>query len=175
MTAATSAYQPMLAQLAGIWQVAGLAERIRIVPSSRMTRTLARAFPTTGLIRISSHVLASGAEDLIREIVTHEAAHVACRMRLGRRKVRPHGAEWAALMRLAGYPPRARMDVKDVPALGGAFTPRRRPLRYEHHCPACGWTRHARTTNRRWRCAACVRAGRKGLLVTKRLGSGLAG
>jgi predicted SprT family Zn-dependent metalloprotease len=155
---------PLLAHLSALWGIPDLRRRTRIVPSSRMTRALARAYPSTGTIRISTRVLESGSDDLIREVLCHEAAHLACRMRHGRR-VRPHGREWRDLMRQTGYQPRVRFayEATRLPP-----SPGRRPLVYEHRCPNCGWRQMARTTNRRWRCAACVRAGREGVLQVTR-------
>jgi predicted SprT family Zn-dependent metalloprotease len=156
----------LIARLALVWGTPDLESRVHLRTSRRMTRTLARAFPSTGEVRISTRVLEFAPEDLLLEIVCHEAAHVACFLIHGRR-VRPHGAEWRRLMRRAGYAPRVRLNTDAIPSFP---QPSRRPRVYQHHCPACGWTGLARTTNRRWRCAACVTAGRSGRLVVGRVG-----
>ena len=158
--------RPLLARLSIVWGTPDLESSVHIRASRRMTRTLARAFPATGEIRVSSRVLEFAPEDLLREIVCHEAAHVACFLIHGRR-VRPHGQEWRRLMRQAGYAPRVRLSTDTIPSLAH---PPRRPRVYQHHCPACGWTRLARTTNRRWRCAACVAVGRSGRLIVGKVG-----
>lgn len=163
----------ILGTLACLWRSPGLLDHVRILPSSRMIHALARAFPATGLIRINKRVLEFGSEEQIREILTHEAAHIACWLIHHRRKLRPHGPEWRELMQRAGFEPRVRMDAHALPSLCDAPA-RQRPLRYEHHCPVCGWSRRAKTTNRRWRCADCVRAGRKGRLVATRLNNSAA-
>lgn len=155
----------LLIRLAMVWDAPGLVARVRVRASSRMTRTLARAFPATGEVRISTRVLEFAPEALLLEIVCHEAAHIAAFLIHGRR-VRPHGREWRRLMQQAGYPPRVRLRTD---ALASFPQPARRPRVYRHHCPACGWTSLARTTNRRWRCAACVAVGRNGRLVVAKL------
>jgi predicted SprT family Zn-dependent metalloprotease len=157
--------EPVVAYCADLWGVPALLERVRIVPAPRMTVTLAHAYPATNTIRISSRVLESGSDELIREVLCHELAHLACRMRHGRR-VTPHGREWKELMRQTGYEPRARFKHDEALPL---VVPARRPLAFEHRCPICGWTQLARTTNRRWRCATCVRAGRDGKLIVVRV------
>ena len=91
----------LLARLAMVWDTPDLESRVHVRTSSRMTRTLARAFPATGEVRISTRVLEFAPEGLLLEIVCHEAAHVACFLIHGRR-VRPHGQEWRRLMRRAG-------------------------------------------------------------------------
>lgn len=156
----------MMAGLADRWSIPTLMDGVRVVPSSRMTRTLARAYPRLKTIRISTRVLELENDEFLREIVAHEAAHLACYIKHGAR-IRPHGREWRELMRQAGYQPRVRFDSGSVEGLPA---PQQRPRVYEHACPVCGWTQMARTTNRRWRCATCVRAGRDGGLEVRRVG-----
>ena len=151
----------LIARLALVWGTPDLESRVHVRASRRMTRTLARAFPSTGEVRISTRVLEFAPEDMLLEIVCHEAAHVACFLIHGRR-VQPHGPQWRWLMRQAGYAPWVRLNTDAIPSFP---QPSRRPRVYQHHCPACGWTGLARTTNRRWRCAACVAVGRSGRLV----------
>jgi predicted SprT family Zn-dependent metalloprotease len=97
-------------------------------------------------------------------VVCHELAHLAARERHGDR-IHPHGPEWKALMRAAGYAPRVRM-----PAPPNAPTPQlRRPRRrrrylYLHHCRRCRLSRTAKRSVPRWRCAACLTAGLDGIL-----------
>lgn len=157
---------PMMADLADRWSVPKLTDGVRVVPSSRMTRALARAYPRLKTIRISTRVLELENDAFLREIVVHEAAHLACYLKHGAR-IRPHGREWQELVRQAGYEPRVCFDSGSVE---GMPAPRQRPRVYQHRCPVCHWTHLARTTNRRWRCAICVRAGREGRLVVRKVG-----
>ncbi len=158
----------MIADLADRWSVPKLKDGVRVVPSSRMTRALARAYPRLNTIRISTRVLEAAHAEFLREVVVHEAAHVAAYLKHGAR-IRPHGREWQALVRHAGYEPRVRFDSGRIEGLPA---PRQRPRVYQHRCPVCHWTHLARTTNRRWRCAICVRAGREGRLVVSKVGGG---
>lgn len=159
------------------WGVAGLELRVRIELSRRMSRALGRCIPSQGLVRLNAHLL-DGPRELLIEVLCHEVAHVAAHELAGKKRHRPHGRQWAALMRAAGFAPHVRMDVNSGPH--GAFlrslTPRSRKqrsgARYEHRCPICQVYRMARRPVRQWRCAACVRAGLDGeLVITRRSGA----
>jgi len=154
-----------LESLSRAWSVPALLSTVHISISPRMTRTLARAFPRTGEIRLSAPVVQSGSPELIREVLCHEAAHIAAHLKYGR-GIRPHGTEWRDLVRLAGFEPRVRLAS---PAGLAPVPVRRRPLVFQHRCASCGSLFLSRTTNRRWRCASCVRAGRDGRFVVTRL------
>jgi predicted SprT family Zn-dependent metalloprotease len=147
-----------------LWRTPGLEHRLRISWSTRMRRSLGRCEPAAGTIRISAR-LAQGHAALLEEVLCHEAAHVAAHALHGRR-CRSHGPEWAALMRAAGFPPRASIRVR-LPGAGSGGT--RAGKRYLHRCPVCGTSRVARTAAARWRCAACARAGLDGELEITRL------
>jgi ribosomal protein L37AE/L43A len=77
--------------------------------------------------------------------------------------VRPHGPEWRALMRAAGFEPRVR--VPDDELKGLAFERGRARARWQHRCPVCHATRVARTSAPRWKCVACVADGLEGRLI----------
>jgi SprT protein len=91
-------------------------------------------------------------------------AHLAARELYGR-SVRPHGAEWKALMANAGFEPRTHL-----PHPNGATKRRKRraPYVYVHRCPVCQFSRTARRLMSRWRCAECVASGLEGLLTITR-------
>ena len=86
--------------------------------------------------------------ELCAEVLCHEFAHVAV-YRLYGAGARPHGAEWAGLMEMAGFPARTRVAV-DLPEVC-----RHRGFMYLHRCPVCQVVRPARTRAERWRCAQC--------------------
>jgi hypothetical protein len=90
-----------------LWTVPELKAKSRIEWSSRLTRSLGRAFPEKRLIRIASF-LSTADEPLLEEILCHEMAHLATRELYGL-KSRPHGPEWKALMVKAGFEPRTRL------------------------------------------------------------------
>ena len=146
---------------AEVWGVPGLERRVKLSWSGRMHRSLGRCLPTLGVVRINDQ-LAEGQEDLLTEVLCHELAHVAACELHGRLR-RPHGGEWAALMRAAGYPPRASICVQHalLPPRAGSASRRR----YLHCCPVCGASRASVRKIPQWRCARCMRAGRDGRLV----------
>lgn len=153
-------YREWLTQWASLWSVPDLPSKTHIVFSRRLTAALGRCTPQSGSIRLNPGLLEAPTETL-REVVCHEAAHVAAWLLHGRR-ARPHGPEWKDLMRLAGYEPHVRWAEGSVP-LG---VRRRRPstLTYVHACPVCGASWSAKRRVSRWRCAACLDAGLDGKL-----------
>lgn len=145
--------QDELTRLRALWQVPDGPLTVEF--SSRMTRSIGLAYPARGLIRIRAN-LREASESVLREVLCHELAHLVAFQRHGR--VRPHGAEWQALMREAGYEPRVRWAGEALPEP----TPRRR---YLHVCPVCRIHRVARARMRRWRCVICREQGREGALL----------
>lgn len=157
-----------IAQWALLWKAPGLETRVSVSFSRRLRRSLGRCVPARGVVRLNMRLLRSRPE-LLDEVLCHEVAHVAAYELHGRR-TRPHGREWAALMRAAGFEPRVRTLWRHDVVAAAARRPRR-GLRYEHRCPVCQTGRLARRPVRQWRCAACVRAGLDGrLVITKRNG-----
>jgi len=157
------------------WRLPGLAARVAVVVSPRLRRALGRCVPAGGVVRLHP-ALFGPQRALLPEVLCHEVAHVAVRAR-HRGYRRPHGPEWAALMRAAGFSPRASLRI-DLPAprrdrevRDPSSTADARPRagrRYLHRCPVCGMTRTARRPVPAWRCAACVVAGLDRRLVVER-------
>jgi len=158
-------YEEWLATWSAAWGIPELPFRVRIVFSQRLQSSLGRCAPSAGLIRLNPGLL-DGAPEALREVVCHEAAHVATWLLHGRR-ARSHGPEWKELMRLAGYAPRVRWAEAAVPE---SVRDRRRPaVVYVHTCPVCRADWVARRTVAAWRCGTCRGAGRPGrLTVLKR-------
>lgn len=151
-------------QLLHDWGYAGPIPSVEI--SSRLSRSLGRAYPERNLIRLNQ-ILLQLAEPVAREILCHELAHIVAFVRHGR-SARPHGEEWQQLILAAGYKPRTRMPV-DVPPTARRARPRRLQIIWTHECPQCGTSRDARRPMRRWRCKVCWNAGKGGeLRVTSR-------
>ena len=96
-----------------MWGLQPLADGIEIRVSKRMTRSLGNARPVEMRITLA-HWLMFRPQWLIREVLCHEAAHIAVQTLHGR-GCRPHGKEWQALMVRAGFKPRVRIDVPDAP------------------------------------------------------------
>ncbi|MEM7245169.1 MAG: SprT-like domain-containing protein [Acidobacteriota bacterium] len=155
--------------LAG-WGLPELADEVRIESSTRMTRSLGRCYPGGGRVRLASWLFEDDA-GLLPEVLCHELAHLAAAALHGM-DVAPHGAEWRSLMAAAGFTPRARIPVADLPAAQRSRPrPRRRRHRYVylHECPVCRVRRPCGRVVRAWRCRTCVEAGREGRLIVTRV------
>ena len=113
--------QQWLAAWSSLWRTPDLPDRVHIVFSNRLRSSLGRCSPRTGSIRLNPGLLEADPA-ILREVVCHEAAHVAAWLLHGRR-ARPHGREWKDLMRAAGYEPRVRWPHGALPA---ALRPERR-------------------------------------------------
>lgn len=129
--------------------------------SPRLTRSLARTYPARREIHLHP-ALKDAPAALLDEILVHELAHITVHERHGK-AARPHGPEWQALVREAGYEPRTRFTTDDLRITRAPRKPRT-TLIYDHRCPACGMRRSAKKPVPRWRCAACVAAGLDGTL-----------
>lgn len=149
-----------LAAWGELWQTPGLESRLKISWSTRMFRSLGRCTPTKGIIRLSAH-LAEADPVLLEEVICHEAAHAAVH-EIYRARLKPHGREWADLMRAAGFKPRAsiRVELPGAVLAARALTGKR----FLHRCPVCGASRVSRASRPRWRCGACYKSGRGGWL-----------
>ena len=101
------------AEWSSIWEVPSLLDRVEIRFNPRLRRSLGRCDTTSGWVSLHPG-LEHGSTALLQEVLCHELAHMAVRLTV-RRRVRPHGAEWARLMRTAGYVPRARMKLEAIP------------------------------------------------------------
>jgi predicted SprT family Zn-dependent metalloprotease len=155
----------LAAGLNSVWGVPDLEIRVRVQVSHRLRVSLGRSLPAKGVIRIAAFLL-DGPHPLLREVLAHEAAHVAVHILHGKR-VRPHGPEWRSLMRRAALEPRLRVPIDEIDVGAPMTSPRRRT--WEHRCPVCHVRRVAARPVRRWRCAACRAAGLEGELVIRRV------
>jgi predicted SprT family Zn-dependent metalloprotease len=157
---ALSAGRRLIRRWSAKWKVHRLAEQVTCEWSSRLTRSLGRAYPGRMLVRLSVLLQRSPYSPLFEEVLCHEVAHLAVHALHGS-QASPHGPEWKRLLRLAGYEPRRALFVDN----GGDHRIVR--LAYEHTCPVCQATRVARHPHRSWRCAACRRAGLEGNLIIR--------
>ena len=144
-----------------LWNADRLADRLTVEVSSRLRSSVGRCYPERRLIRLAV-CLIDGSRELLPEVLCHEAAHVVVYERFGR-SVRPHGREWRRLVETAGFPARTRVPIE------GPVNRRNLRRWWRHTCPVCGASRTAGRPMRRWRCVACVDAGRGGELVITRL------
>jgi predicted SprT family Zn-dependent metalloprotease len=153
-----------------LWGRPGFDEHLAIEWSSRLHRSLGRAFPELGLVKLSP-VLLTARRALALEVVCHEIAHIVV-PQLHRGRCLPHGDEWAQLVRVAGFPPRIRVPFPGGAGARGRAEQVRVPMarganerRYIHTCPVCHMRRLAKRRVTRWRCAACVAIGLDGRLT----------
>jgi predicted SprT family Zn-dependent metalloprotease len=151
--------QDLLRGCGARWGLQGFAESVRVEWGRGFRRSLGRVYLERRVVRLAPE-LGLAPIAVLREVVCHEVAHLAARDLHGGR-CRPHGPEWMALVRLAGFEPRRRMPWTPSPAPGRIA---RRRRQYVHRCPVCQAQRTAWRPVRQWRCAACVAAGLSGHL-----------
>jgi predicted SprT family Zn-dependent metalloprotease len=146
-----------------IWGLRGFEKSVTICFSCRMSRVFGRCYVKERLITIAER-LREMPLAILEEVLCHECAHLAASQLFGG-NCRPHGPEWAQLVRSAGFEPRRRL-VLDKNAIS---TPnRQRSYVYVHSCPVCQTQRVARRMVRTWRCAGCRSSGLNGLLEIQR-------
>jgi predicted SprT family Zn-dependent metalloprotease len=143
------------------WGLPGFSQTVRIEWARRFRRSLGRVHLDRRVVRLSE-ALAVAPPEVLLEVLCHEIAHLAASDLHGRH-CRPHGPEWAALVRAAGFEPRRRIPWS-LPRPPSAQQTAARVRRYIHRCPVCQlhWT--AGRPVRQWRCAPCVAAGLSGHL-----------
>jgi predicted SprT family Zn-dependent metalloprotease len=140
-----------------LWGLPDLSQEVSVRFNRRLRTTIAR-LSSLDVIEVGPRFIALQSKR--REILCHELAHAAASRRpLGSQ--RPHGSEWAALVKTAGFDPVSRLRVS------GTLSPstRSRAVRYEHRCLVCQFVRVARRSVHSWRCAECVRCGLPGELT----------
>jgi len=91
------------------WGTPSLSRSLRIEWSSRLRRSFGRCYQDERLIRLTPS-LRESQSFLLSEILCHEAAHAAVYELYGA-VAHPHGPEWEAMMRTAGFEPRVRIPV----------------------------------------------------------------
>lgn len=150
----------VLDQLCRAWAVDDLHDVVEIRYSDRLTHNFGHCVPAHARVTLARRLLQF--RDVLEEVLVHEVAHFEA-WRRDPAHAPHHGEPWKSLMRAAGFEPR-----RSLPPLPGD-PPSRVPGYYLHHCPVCSAQRVARRPVQRWRCVACHRAGRDGLLRITRL------
>lgn len=153
----SSGIESYVSHLCRLWNIESIKHEIRVEFSLRMTRSLGRTKPVKKLVRLNSNLSNSLSEHL-EEVLCHEIAHIAATHKFGN-ALKPHGIEWQALVRTAGYEPSIRMNV--------ISSNKQRPdtKRYAHKCPVCFSEHFAKRRMSRWRCLHCVESGLAGELI----------
>ena len=147
--------------LARKWEAPRVSE-LEVRVNSRLTTTVARMVAKDGVIELGRATARLDARTR-REVICHEAAHFVVWQSHGR-SARPHGPEWAALVKLAGFEPKASRvrcgQAKPRPALTKTF---------RHTCPVCHFSKRAARRVSRWRCPECRAIGLDGSLRIERV------
>jgi predicted SprT family Zn-dependent metalloprotease len=140
-----------------IWKTPYLRGKVVCEWSSRLTRSLGRAYPAQMLVRLNLALQRPKYASKFNEVLCHEVAHVAVFVLYGA-EAGSHGPEWRRLIAKAGFEPRTGLFIQ-VSAKGHSTA-----VRYEHICPVCHATRRAKRSHPKWRCIACQQAGLEGRL-----------
>ena len=149
--------------LAKLWRDSRIS-KVKIASNSRLTSTVARYVIGADVIELSSWA-ASRSVRLQREMICHEAAHCVVWDRYGS-SARPHGPEWAALIRAAGFGPKATL------VRCGERHRRRTPAAaFRHVCQVCHFSKRAKRRMPTWRCPECRAVGLDGVLRIVRIAS----
>jgi len=147
-----------------LWGLPSFERHITINFSSRLQRTFGRCYTKRRRIHVAVN-LKKMHPSLFAEVLCHECAHLAV-FALHGDGCRPHGAEWAHLMRMAGFKPQRRLVLNE----SGVKKPNDRSRYvYLHFCPVCRMERIARRPVYSWRCTGCMALGLDGRLEIRRL------
>jgi predicted SprT family Zn-dependent metalloprotease len=151
----------LIRRLSTFWEMSDLEGELTVQLDTRLTRSLGRCRPAKGVITLHPE-LARAPNEVFATVLCHEAAHVATFRRFGR-SAAPHGVEWKAFVKSAGFSPSRRL------AFPSPLTPPNRRSTYEHRCPVCQDVWYARRAMRHWRCPACTTQNLSGHLMIARL------
>ncbi len=80
-------------------------------------------------IRLNAYALVNNLDDYLLQTIGHEYAHLTAHNHFGQ-AIRPHGKEWASVMRSYGLPAKRCHSYNVKPA--------RKTTRYEYFCDKCG-------------------------------------
>ena len=106
-----------------LWGVEDSDSPVEIRVSTRMTRSIGSADGRRNRMTLAVWLF-NQPEEIVNEVVCHEAAHLAVFRSYGT-EPKPHGREWRTLMRHAGFPPRTRLEVPFPPSPTGRRRGRR--------------------------------------------------
>ncbi len=131
-----------------------IADEVRVEWNPRLKSCAGRADYPHKLITLNPELVRYPGE--IERTLLHELAHFLAQFRAGRRRVRPHGAEWKKACHDLGIG-----DEKRCHNLAFATITRRR--RFLYRCPKC-WRDfpRVRRIRRTVACLACCRAHNRG-------------
>jgi predicted SprT family Zn-dependent metalloprotease len=148
---------------AKLWHTPSILDFVAIEFSPRLTRSLGRVRPATGIIRLNTR-LQNAPREFLLEVLCHEAAHVAAYLAYGA-GIQPHGPEWRDLVRRAGYEPNTKIADCLPPQQKGhspkdvATAPSLAKRRYHYRCPICQQDYSVRRRSSNLFCTLCETAG----------------
>ena len=148
-----------LVPLARVWKHPRIS-RLQIEVNPRLKSTLARWMPPGDVVEISPVVRGRGLR-VLREVISHEAAHVV----VWDRSVARHGHTGQSGRRSCGRPASSR----ERRCRCGHATSRQETVRVRHFCPVCHFSRFAKQRMPRWRCPECRAIGLEGELTMERV------
>ena len=157
-------FRSVISRWAEVWGADNLEERVSVVFSLRMVKSLGRCDLKSKTIKLNPK-LKGRRDEILLEVLCHEAAHIAVHETHGSGS-KPHGEEWQRYMRQAGFPPQVTIRLK---GLKPPTVRKTKSALYEHRCPVCQMTRTSSRPVTQWRCAACVGAGLDGRLIVERI------
>lgn len=153
-------FRKWITDWADLWNCPELMD-CSIELSSRMTRSLGRAHPASKMIRLNSGLLIGTKSNQLKEVLCHEATHLAVFCKFGS-LVKPHRSEWKRLVGEAGFDakPAQAAEVKE----GQIYQKHETKAIYLHTCLTCGSSRIAKKPMSIWRCFKCRDDGLEGTL-----------
>jgi predicted SprT family Zn-dependent metalloprotease len=149
-----SNYAQALSKWARLWRTPGLPRRVSISFSRRLKRSLGRTRPESGIITLNAG-LASVPRPFLLQVLCHETAHIAVRLLHGY-PTKPHGPEWRALVRAAGYSPSTSLRSRWLTQPSRERTASRNQ---QYRCPVCQTNYLVRRRNAHLHCRTCLRVG----------------
>ncbi len=132
-----------------------LAATVCVVWNSRMRSTAGMAYPRRGQITLNPRLREFGQAEVDRTL-RHELAHLLAHHRAGRRRIAPHGPEWARACRDLGLADEKRCHDLPLPR-------RQMTARHFYRCPSCAVELHrVRPLRRKSACLTCCRRHNRG-------------
>jgi predicted SprT family Zn-dependent metalloprotease len=127
-----------------------LAAHVRVVWNPRMRSTAGMAYPRKQLVTLNPRLREFGHEEVDRTL-RHELAHLLAHHRAGRRRIAPHGPEWAQACRDLGLADERRCHDLPLPR-------RKMTARHFYRCPHCALElQRVRPLRHKSACLACCR------------------
>jgi SprT protein len=123
---------------------------IQVVWNARMRSTAGMAYPRRDLITLNPRLRDFGEGEVDRTL-RHELAHLLAHHRVGRRRIAPHGPEWAKACHDLGLTDEKRCHDLPLPR-------REMKARHFYRCPGCATElQRVRPLRRKSACLACCR------------------